>query len=341
MCPVWQSKQARIGRWKVSEHSSCRFPDSSNPQFNFHFSYRSTTMVRHISDADVLSHWALVASSPRYVKRRRLHAPVSASQLTTAWSLTEQEQKPRKPSDRHIQTKAASHRRPRILSLEDEILDQLDEQARRRTAAAQLSEHGHSSPPSLGGDTQHVTHLSQAPNILPPPPLVPSLVTPGRYLRSSAPVVPPAQTEDDDVPRPSWSFATPAPPQHTSRQNHQSSSPQGQEDAEMDTGASEADLSEVDELATPAVGQEQLAMEGNDEEEQQTDTDKTPTKAQTDEAPRLLSLPQRLWSTLRPGISLYVFAFSHFCEQSLTHQVYCTALPTAESRDWHGTSLGD
>lgn len=264
--------------------------------------------MSHISDADVLSHFALVASSPRYVKRRRLRMPIPTSENTT-WSTTER--RPRKNSLHHIHAsaKSLSQSNKQALSWEDEILNQLDEQARRRTAAAQLSQRGHPASPLLGENTPRANIQPQLTNVLPPPPSEISLLTSGRGVYPSSPVEPGIESEADDAHRPSWSFATPAPPIALSRQHHPSSSLNGQDDHEDETAASEADMSEVDELATPAVGKEHLLPDADEEEEQQLDGDKTPTKAHSDEVPTLLSLPQRLWSTLRPGLSLYVVSY--------------------------------
>ncbi|KAJ9107637.1 hypothetical protein QFC21_001097 [Naganishia friedmannii] len=283
--------------------------------------------MSYISDADVLTHWAVVASSPRYyAKRRRLRAPVSAPALTSG---VPAKQKSRKDMHFHGQTKAGSHiqSEERGLSLEDEILDQLDEQARRRTAAAQLPERRHSTSPSLGGDTPRATYQAHPSSILPPPPLEHPMFTPGRPLHPPSPAVPHLDAEEnDDVPRPSWSFATPAPPPPLRRHNHRSSPAQDEADDDIEPDASDADMSEVDELASSAVSREPLAGEGDEEEQDgeleedeqegegaETDWDKTPTKAQTDEAPKLLSLPQRLWSTLRPGISMYALFLLCLC----------------------------
>ncbi|KAJ9123079.1 hypothetical protein QFC22_001269 [Naganishia vaughanmartiniae] len=273
--------------------------------------------MSHISDADVLVHWALVASSPQYANRGRPRTSTRTSILTSS-KITYESLAPRKSkrcSLRQSQAKVEppSQSEERGLSLEDQILEQLDEQARRRTAAARLPERRHTASPSLSENTPRATYPSHTFNVLPPPPVERPLLKPGGNLHSSLPAGSEIESEnnDDDAPGPSWSFATPAPPQPLRRQHLPSSSVYGEDGdgAEVETNASEADMSEVDELAsTPAVGQEDLGAETEDEEEQPMDSsmdvDKTPTKAQANEVPRLLSLPQRLWSTLRPGISV-------------------------------------
>ncbi|KAI5455267.1 hypothetical protein NCC49_000083 [Naganishia albida] len=233
--------------------------------------------TRPITEIDVLIHYATVASSPNfYIPGERIF---NVRQSTQTKRKPQSEgiapTKRRKPSLVKLDPKVQSQ----AISLNDVLLEQLDGNARREGSdplANQLEKPG--SPAQA--------YLSRACNILPtPPPLSEELPT-----VSSMEEDPPSTD-----PRPTWSFTTTPLPPHLKRQA-QLHSP-----AATST-ISEEDISEVDELATP--GKDGTVTADTSGEGGALTGSPGGKLKHTEAGGTLLSLPRRLWSSIRPGLTL-------------------------------------
>lgn len=223
--------------------------------------------TRPISEIDVLIHHASVSSSHHYVAGERLFAPRQpAKSRRKPGSDSIGQTKRRKLDHVKIEPKLEND----ALSLEDQILEQLDDEA-RRAGLETLSVR-------CGGSIAYPPHHQSTPrNVLPPPP----------PLAEDAPAT---------DPRPRWSFTTTPLPPHLQRQA-QLRSPAAP------STISEEDISEVDELATPGREQSNAVADTSGEGAALTGSPSAKTK-QTEAGGTLLSLPRRLWSSIRPGLSL-------------------------------------
>ncbi|KAJ9093622.1 hypothetical protein QFC20_007081 [Naganishia adeliensis] len=221
---------------------------------------------RPISEIDVLLHHAIVASSDRYIRGERLfpaQQPTKTKRKPYGESIAPT--KRRKLSHVKLEPKSEGE----ALSLEDEILEQLDDEARRAGLDPLAIR---DEMPIFSSQPQ----VSTPRNILPPPP----------PLNEEPPAT---------DPRPTWSFTTTPLPPHLQRQA-QLRSPAAP------STISEEDISEVDELATPG---EKGTVTADTSGEGGALTGSPSGKLKpTDGGGTLLSLPRRLWSSIRPGLSL-------------------------------------
>lgn len=233
-----------------------------------HRNNNSMPKPRPISEIDVLLHHAIVASS-------YIDDSIRGERLFPAQPRTKTKRK------QYGESVAPTKRRKlsgfklepplegEALSLEDEILEQLEDEARRAGLEPLTMRH---EMPILSAQPQ----VSTPRNILPPPP--------------------PLNEEPSATgPRPTWSFTTTPLPPHLQRQA-QLRSPAAP------STISEEDISEVDELATPG---EKGAVTADTSGEGGALTGSPSGKMKpTDGGGTLLSLPRRLWSSIRPGLSL-------------------------------------
>lgn len=225
--------------------------------------------TRTITEIDVLIHHAKIASSKYYIAGERIFpAPQPTNTKRKPHTDSTAPTKRRRLSHAKLESKSQSQ----ALWTEDEILEQLDEDARRDGL-----------DPLAIRDEMTISTAQTLSNILPPPPPL----DPDRIPTASPISEDPPSTD----PRPRWNFTTTPLPPHLKRQVqlHSPAAP---------STISEEDVSEVDELATPGD-------KGSVTADTSGEAGSPGGKLKHAEAGgTLLSLPRRLWSSIRPGLTL-------------------------------------
>jgi hypothetical protein len=227
---------------------------------------------RIITEIDVLQHFAATATFP-YHKRKFVDPPVTRKRIR----IPKQKNPYKKPQH--------------MIDAEEREQDE----ARKRASSVSSQSDYRAAPVPSGS-----RHLDSPRNILPPPPPPiedPIPETSPEPIEATPEEIPsgevseePSQEPSSIDPRPQWNYAsTPLPP-HLQRQA------QLLPPAAPST-ISEEDAMEVDELATPGDGKADIGAE---------DGILTGSPAgkgrRSDPGGNLLSLPRRLWSSIRPGI---------------------------------------
>lgn len=219
-----------------------------------------------ISEIDVLQHFAATATFP-YHKRKFVDPPVSRKRI-------------------RIPKQKNPYKKPQHM-----IDAEREQDESRKRASSVTSQPDYSAAPVPSGSR----HVDSPRNILPPPPPLEEPIPEtteepiGDAPEESGEVVEESSQEPASTDhRPQWIASTPLPP-HLQRQ--------AQLLPPAPSTISEEDAMEVDELATPGDGKADVGAEDG------VLTGSPAGKGRRSEpGGNLLSLPRRLWSSIRPGI---------------------------------------
>lgn len=228
-------------------------------------------LAEPISEEDVLLHFASVAQIPRH-KRKYVHPPIPTQRI----------KRPKKENDPSI-----SQTFQEFASRNGDLSGSVRNESERPAFSTSPKNKSARTTSSGAG-----TAISPR-NILPPPPPLDDGLRDEPSRQDS--IGPNASGEEtagpsSSDPRPQWTFATTPLPPHLQRQAQlRPSAAPG--------NVSEEDVSEVDELATPGDGKATAGAEDD------ALTGSPGRRERLSEAGgNLLSLPRRLWSSIRPGI---------------------------------------